>query len=343
MFTESIEMISIDELKENLQGLDPQNTIFLCDSNTKTTCFDLLDLTEYSVITIPAGEESKSMDSCNKIWSKMLELNLDRQATIVNIGGGVITDLGAFCASVFKRGCSFIQVPTSLMAMVDASIGGKTAVNFGDIKNPLGTFADAEDIYICTDFLDTLPKEEIINGYAECVKHALIYSNTMWEEIKSIQNIDKDYIKQKLQAFLQVKLDIVEEDPFEMGERKLLNFGHTIGHAIEAYSMEKGNTIKHGEAVAIGMYCEAHISLQHHYLDQNHMSEIANLLQTLFPKKEIDVERMDSLLSKIKNDKKASLGSVSFTLLENIGKGIINQTVLEDEIIQSIQHYNTNY
>lgn len=343
MFTDSIEFVSLEDLRDNLEGLDPLNTLILCDSNTKLHCLALLNLDHFKQIVLPAGEASKSLESCQVIWDKMLQMGMDRDGIIVNIGGGVITDLGAFCASVYKRGCSFIHVPTSLMAMVDASIGGKTAIDYGSIKNPIGTFADADEILIYPGFLQTLPQDEWINGFAECIKHALIQSSELWEEIIAMSSFDKNYIQDNLERFLQVKLDIVEEDPFELSNRKLLNFGHTLGHALEAHFLENNIPIKHGEAIVFGMVCESHLAVSQGQIKESTLGEIIALFKRYYPKINWESKHEDLLLDKIKNDKKSRLGRANYTLIKGIGEGIIDQHVEIETVLASIQYYKTNY
>ena len=302
-------------------------------------CPSLLDLNEFNTCILHPGELSKNFENCEKVWTSLLENDINREGVIFNIGGGVITDMGAFCASIYKRGISFIQVPTSYLAMVDAAIGGKTAIDFNNIKNPIGTFADAEEIYICKDFLKTLPQIELINGYAETIKHALIASADLWNKIKTEATPELESIEESI----QVKTTIVDNDPFEMGERKLLNFGHTIGHGIEAYLLENQQEIKHGEAVAIGMYCESYLSLKSGLLSEIEFIEIHTLLRILYPKKSFSLSDLSPIMNKIKNDKKANDLGINFTLLEKIGTGVINQIIDEDLILEAIEKYVDSY
>ena len=343
MFTESIEFIELTGLIDSILELDPSNTLILCDTNTEIHCLPLLALSQYQTCIIPAGEENKNLSSCGKVWESLLENNIDRNGCIVNLGGGVITDLGAFCASVYKRGISFVNVPTTYMAMVDAAVGGKTAIDFSNIKNPIGTFADPEEVLIYSGFLKTLPKEELINGFAESMKHALIKSSELWEVIKGMNSLTIQDAIEHIPKSLKVKIDIVEQDPFEMGERKLLNFGHTIGHAIEAYFIENNKDIRHGEAIAIGMYCEAYISFKEHYLSMKEVELIRDILRTYYSKKKIISLELGPIIKKIRHDKKNNSQGNNFTLLEKIGSGIYNQYIEEATIQESLESYIDSY
>ena len=343
MFTGSIEFLELPNLKDALQDLDPFNTVILCDTNTAKHCLPLLDLDNYQKCILPSGEENKTLSNCEILWKVLLEKNINRNGTLLNLGGGVITDLGAFAASVYKRGIDFINVPTSYLGMVDAAIGGKTALNFGDIKNPLGTFSAPDSVYIHTGFLATLPEEEAINGFAETIKHALIKSPEVWRVIKNEEVFSKELITSVLLKSAQIKIDIVDSDPFEMGERKLLNFGHTIGHAVEAYFMEKKTEIGHGEAIAIGMYCEAFISQSEHYLTSGNVEEIKEVLKRHYSKKELNKSDFSPIIDKLKNDKKNSAQGINFTLLHSIGSGIYDQYIEEKLIIESLEAYRNLY
>ncbi len=342
MFTESIEFLELQDLKESLQGLDPSNTLILCDTNTARHCLPLLELEDFKQCILPAGEENKSLSHCETVWNALLEHQVDRNGTVINLGGGVITDLGAFAASVYKRGIAFIHVPTSYMGMVDAAIGGKTALNFGGIKNPLGTFGAPEEVLIYEGFLHSLPEIEAINGFAESIKHALIKSAVLWEQIKKEEAFSLEFATSILKQSVEIKGEVVDEDPFEMGERKSLNFGHTIGHAVEAHFMGD-NSIRHGESIAIGMYCEAYLSEKEHYLTSGQVEEIKLVLNKFYPKKEIKALDLSPIMEKIKNDKKNSSQGYNFTLLDSIGSAISDQYIEEPLIQESIEAYINTY
>ena len=252
------------------QGRNPAQILILTDDNTRAHCLPLFLQqtglpTDTPVVTIPPGEQHKTLATCERIWKAMFEARLDRQALIVNLGGGVIGDMGGFCAATYKRGIDFVQVPTTLLAMTDAAIGGKLGIDFQGIKNAIGVFRNPAAVFIDPVFLQTLSARERRSGFAEVIKHALIGAPALWEKIKTLPAealtdpaalSPADWLE-LLQASVAVKVRVVTEDPLEKGLRALLNFGHTVGHAVESYFMNGSDPLTHGEAVAIGMICEA--------------------------------------------------------------------------------------
>jgi 3-dehydroquinate synthase len=316
----------------------------LTDSNTIKDCLPSLmpsfDHQIVHVISIPAGEEHKNLSSAQEIWHAMLRSKLGRNALMICLGGGVVTDLGGFVASTYQRGIDFLHMPTSLLGMVDAAIGGKTGCNFKGKKNYLGTFAEPLGVWIQPGFLGTLPPKELINGYAELIKHGLIADAGLFSEAANwLVTRDLSSLQPLIQSSVRVKTRIVGQDPLEKGERKLLNFGHSLGHAIESLYFEKGQTRAHGQAVAAGMVMEAYISMKTFgrnsaWLDQvNH-----NILPYFEPVllEEDDKKKLTELLS---FDKKRTAKGVGFTLLEEIGEGVIDQIVEPSLIEESIDFY----
>jgi len=285
----------------------------LVDENTKRNCLPKLPQLENSIIIeVTSGEKNKSISSCNYIWEQLSEHNFDRDSLLINLGGGVIGDMGGFAASTYKRGIDFIQVPTTLLAMVDASVGGKLGVDFNGLKNQIGLFNNPESVLIFPEFLETLPENQLKSGYAEVVKHALIADKNLWEEIISVPYNEMNW-GEIIETSINIKNKIVLSDPYEKGERKKLNFGHTFGHAVESYYLEKGTPILHGEAVLMGILLEVEISL----VSQEQNNEIKNYILSNFslpftPKK-------SDLLPFLMNDKKNKVGKVNFSLLTNIG------------------------
>ena len=301
-------------------------TAILVDENTKKHCINLLPtLNESVIIEIKSGEKNKTISTCNLIWEQLTINNFDRNSALINLGGGVIGDMGGFAAATYKRGISFIQIPTTLLAMVDASIGGKLGVDFNGLKNQVGLFSNPESVIINPKFLDTLPEEELKSGFSELVKYALITDKGLWKKITNTPFNNLDW-KEMIYTSIEIKNNIVISDPKEKVERKSLNFGHTFGHAIESYYLEKGTPILHGEAIFMGIILESEIS----DLTQSEKNEIKNYILSNFglpytPKK--------SYLHKfLLNDKKNQEGKINFSLLKEIGNYTIDNLFSEDEL-----------
>ena len=298
----------------------------LVDENTKRNCLPKLPQLENSIIIeVTSGEINKSISSCNYIWEQLSEHNFDRDSLLINLGGGVIGDMGGFAASTYKRGIDFIQVPTTLLAMVDASVGGKLGVDFNGLKNQIGLFNNPESVLIFPEFLETLPENQLKSGYAEVVKHALISDNNLWEKIISVPFNEMNW-GEIIETSINIKNKIVLSDPYEKGERKKLNFGHTFGHAVESYYLEKGTPILHGEAVLMGILLEVEMSL----VSQEQNNEIKNYILFNFslpftPKK-------SDLLPFLMNDKKNKVGKINFSLLTKIGTCNIDNLFSADEL-----------
>ena len=298
----------------------------LVDENTKRNCLPKLPQLENSIIIeVTSGEINKSISSCNYIWEQLSEHNFDRDSLLINLGGGVIGDMGGFAASTYKRGIDFIQVPTTLLAMVDASVGGKLGVDFNGLKNQIGLFNNPESVLIFPEFLETLPENQLKSGYAEVVKHALISDNNLWEKIISVPFNEMNW-GEIIETSINIKNKIVLSDPYEKGERKKLNFGHTFGHAVESYYLEKGTPILHGEAVLMGILLEVEISL----VSQEQNNEIKNYILSNFslpftPKK-------SDLLPFLMNDKKNKVGKINFSLLTKIGTCNVDNLFSTDEL-----------
>ena len=298
----------------------------LVDENTKRDCFPKLQKLENSiVIEIKSGEEYKNINSCNFIWEQLTKHNFDRNSLLINLGGGVIGDMGGLCASTYKRGIDFVQIPTTLLSMVDASVGGKVGINFNQFKNHIGLFNNPKAVFISIDFLESIPENQLKSGFAEVVKHALISDNSLWKRLLSIPFVDLDW-EDIIETSVHIKNKIVLADPFEKGERKKLNFGHTFGHAIESYYLEKGTPILHGEAVFMGMILETEIS----HLSETDKNEIKNYILSNFalpytPKKY-------NLHKFLINDKKNQSGKINFSLLNKIGNCTIDNLFSSNEL-----------
>src|ERR1700749_4884910 len=260
----------------------------LTDENTGKYCLPVIrkhidKLDNFDIIEINAGEESKNIDFCVDVWKMLIDFNADRQSLLINLGGGVITDLGGFAASTYKRGIDFVHVPTTLLSQVDASVGGKTGIDLDNVKNIIGTFTQPKAVFIEHEFLQTLPARQILSGLAEMLKHGLIFDAGYWKELK-ISNLHNPSAALVYHS-VEIKNKVVIEDPHEKGIRKSLNFGHTVGHAIETYSlMNDENPLTHGEAIAAGMICEAKLSNLKIHLDDSELQEITDVIMGLYPK-----------------------------------------------------------
>jgi len=298
----------------------------LVDENTKRDClFKLPQIENALIIEIKSGEEYKNISTCNFIWEQLTINNFDRNALLINLGGGVIGDIGGFCAATYKRGLEFIHIPTTLLSMVDASVGGKVGIDFKGFKNQIGIFNNPNAVLIYPKFLETLDENELKSGFAEVVKHALILDDSLWLKLKNTPFTDLDW-EDIIDASVQIKNKIVLADPFEKGERKKLNFGHTFGHAIESYYLEKRTPISHGEAVFMGMILETKIS----DLSETEKNEIKNYVLSNFslpytPKK-------SHLHKFLLNDKKNQNEKINFTLLSGIGNCSIDNLLPINEL-----------
>ena len=316
--------------------LAKQRAIILCDSNTKV-CLELLyescpETENLPVIEIIAGEENKKLSTCEKVWEELIELEADRGTILLNLGGGVVTDLGGFVASSYMRGIRFVQIPTSLLGMVDAAIGGKTGVDFSGLKNMVGVFARAEAVLIDSDFLHTLPPRHYQNGLAEVLKHAFISDRTILDLIEG----DKDEL---ISRSVQVKMDVVKRDELEKGERKKLNFGHTIGHAIESHLLNSENPVLHGEAIAAGMIMETCISHRTVGLSIDQMKSITTKVDSVFPRISLSESDWKSIKKLLVHDKKNRDGNVQFVLLNGMNEAVVDQSVSEELLDAAFNFY----
>jgi 3-dehydroquinate synthase len=317
--------------------------VVLTDDNTSMYCLPILTShTEFPFdeIRLLPGEKSKTIENAAFIWNQLLEMEADRNTLLVNLGGGMICDIGGFCAAAFKRGIRFINIPTTLLAMVDAAIGGKTGVNLGHFKNQVGLFIPADEVIIDPVFLDTLPKRELIAGYAEVLKCGLIYDIKLWDILKNKHPEDiKDWTA-VIEKCTSIKQEVVKIDPKEKGLRKILNFGHTIGHAIESFSLENDDVpLLHGEAVAIGMIAEAWLSWKKAGLSKEALDEIISCISRIFPGYEVQKPAIDDLIHYIIKDKKNVSGEIRLVLLEKIGKAVYDIKCSLEEIEEALDYY----
>jgi 3-dehydroquinate synthase len=293
------------------------------------------------IIEIEAGEDMKNISTCVEIWSILSELGADRKSAVLNLGGGVITDIGGFVASTFKRGIDFINIPTTLLGMVDASIGGKNGVDLGTLKNQIGVINAPKLVVIDTDYLETLPQNQMKSGLAEMLKHGLIYDKKYWNQFKNLKELNFDDLDQLIYRSIEIKNEIVLQDPTENGIRKALNFGHTLGHAIESHFLETEKPLLHGEAIAIGMIVESYISKEKKLITEEEYIEIKSALLAIFEKQIFTQNDIDSIVNLLIHDKKNEYGKVQFALIENIGTIILNQYADNEVIINGFTDYET--
>ena len=295
------------------------------------------------IIEIEAGESEKNINSCVVIWTLLTEMGGDRKSLMINVGGGVITDIGGFVASTFKRGIDFIHVPTTLLAMVDASVGGKNGVDLGNLKNQVGVINVPKMVVIDTEYLTTLPQNEMRSGLAEMLKHGLIFDGDYWAQFRDLSVADFADFDTLIYRSIEIKNEIVMQDPTENGIRKALNFGHTLGHAIESYFLEnkEKKTLLHGEAIAAGMIMESYISWQKKLLRADEYLEIKNSINAIFDSIDFKENDMQPILDLLIHDKKNEYGKIQFVLLNGIGNVKINQEIENELIIKSFGDYKS--
>jgi 3-dehydroquinate synthase len=318
----------------------------LVDEHTNEYCLpkflpNLATEIPIEIIEIEVGEEIKNITTCVEIWSILSELGADRKSLILNLGGGVITDIGGFIASTFKRGIDFINVPTTLLGMVDAAIGGKNGVDLGNLKNQIGVINVPKMLLISNDFLETLSQREMRSGLAEMLKHGLIYDKNYWEQFLDITKIDFADFDTLIYRSIEIKNQIVKQDPTENGIRKALNFGHTLGHAIESHFLESETPLLHGEAIAIGMILESFISKEKGLLSSQEFHQIKYIISNIYEPHNFSDEDIISIQNLLIHDKKNEYGKVQFALINGIGKIIINQSVENELIIKSFRDYKS--
>ena len=313
---------------------------FLLDTNTLNHCFNRISNSidfQYEKILIDDGEENKNLETSKKVWDKLIEYKFDRKSILINLGGGVICDLGGFVASTFMRGIDFINIPTTLLSQVDASVGGKLGIDYKNIKNIIGVFKEPNKVIIDTNYLNTLSERELKSGYAEVIKHCLIRDKIMFDKIYNLEwtDIDWDFI---INHSIKIKSDIVKKDIKENGLRKILNFGHTIGHAIETTYLNKLDKFLHGEAIAIGMICEAYISNNFNKLRNDELEKITKYIRKVF--KLSKVEYYNEIIKNAYFDKKNLSDKIRTSALKGIGNCEYDIVINEDIIIQSLDYYN---
>lgn len=343
----NIEFGSQYKMLSNYIELQQYSKIFiLVDIHTKEYCLpffskNLVTNRKFEIISIKAGEENKHIGACLEVWTTLSNLGADRKSLLINLGGGVVTDLGGFVAATFKRGIDFINVPTTLLSMVDASVGGKTGVDLKTLKNQIGTITNPKMVLVDNTYLETLPLSELKSGYAEMFKHCLICDKKHWEFLSDFKNIDNTNTLELIHYSVSIKNDIVLQDPYENGLRKTLNFGHTLGHAIESYCLNSPQkaTLLHGEAIIIGMILEAFLSTKLVGLELETCNQIKTVFNTIYIKVEFNKEEIDSIIDLLQYDKKNSHGKVKFVLLKSIGEPVIDVEIPKSLLKDSFEYY----
>ncbi len=317
-------------------------TLVLVDENTEGACLERFRAhfpEHIHIIRIPSGELNKTIETCQKIWLDMFAANADRRSVLICLGGGVIGDMGGFSASTFKRGIDFIQIPTTLLSQVDSSIGGKLGIDFAAVKNSIGVFANPKAVFMSSEFLTTLSAREVRSGFGEIIKHALIADAAQWSDLSKIDDLTTVDWDKIITPSLKIKQKVVEIDPFEHGLRKALNFGHTIGHAVESMALATANPLIHGEAIAIGMICEAYLSHILRGLPERDLNEIIVFILKIYGKYDIQQFDNQELIALMRQDKKNEGADINFTFLTKIGGVAVNCTATPQYIADSLKFY----
>ncbi|MBK9933865.1 MAG: 3-dehydroquinate synthase [Cytophagaceae bacterium] len=339
----SVQIGPISEtLSQYLSDKNYSKVMVLVDQNTKKHCYERVMplLPAHKVIQIKAGEENKNLETCSYIWEQMTENELDRHSLLVNLGGGVIGDMGGFCAATYKRGIDFIQIPTTLLSQVDASVGGKLGIDFQGFKNHLGVFTLPNAVLIDKEFLKSLPERELRSGFAEIIKHCLIQDAAKWKEIK-ILDLDQQNLGDLIQHSVEIKKKVVTADPTEKGLRKILNFGHTLGHAIETFFLDKGKKrLLHGEAIAAGMIAEAYIGFQKGMLKEDELAQIEEFIYAVYGTVNIDSADFDTIIKLTQQDKKNRGKLVRASILKGIGDCAYDISLSKTDMKKALAYYS---
>ncbi len=333
------------ELEQTIGNQSAESIFILTDNNAQKHCLPLLQqsskLAQARVFTVPSGDEHKSLSTLAEIWTFLGENGATRKSLLINLGGGMITDMGGFAASTFKRGMRYINVPTTILGAVDAAVGGKTGINFRGLKNEIGVINPAEAVLIDMRFFDTLSYEQILNGSAEMIKAALIADKSLWQEMLKSSPVggQQSFNSELIERCINIKEKIVEEDPTEKGIRKALNFGHTVGHAFESLSYEQNRPVLHGYAVAWGMICELYLSYQLFGFPKDALLQAVSVIRENYGSFFISCNDYDRLFELMTHDKKNDDKEINFTLLADIGEIKINQHVSQKILFEGLDFY----
>ncbi len=331
--------ILIDECK-------PTSIFVLTDTNTQKYCLPILreklpSNISFITITFPDGESNKVIETCMYVWKKLITFGADKQSLLINLGGGVVSDLGGFVAATFNRGLSVINIPTTLLAMVDAAVGGKNGIDFNGIKNKIGTINKPEMVLVDSVFLKTLAANEILSGFAEMLKHGLIFSENYWNSLKNMGDKNEEETDKLIWESIKIKNYVVLEDPFEKNVRKTLNYGHTLGHAIESYCLENDykQSLLHGEAIAIGMILATYFSKELLDFDSEKLQLITSEIISIYSKIDFTKEEISQIIELMAHDKKNTGGVVNFVLLKDFGECKLNCQVPNELIFKGFEYY----
>lgn len=337
-----------EKLASYLISTNYSKIFILVDENTSQYCLphllnNLVTEIEIEIIELEVGEIHKNIATCTEVWGALSDLGGDRKSVLINLGGGVISDLGGFVACTFKRGIDFINIPTTLLSMVDASIGGKNGVDLGNLKNQIGIIREPKAVIVDTQFLSTLPQNEMRSGLAEMLKHGLIFDRKYWDKFKNLKDLQTEDLNSLIHQSIQIKNTIVCEDLTENGIRKALNFGHTLGHAIESYFLENDTktALLHGEAIAIGIILESYISKEKGLLTNEEFQEIKYIINDIFERSKFTQNDIEKIIELLIFDKKNEFGKVQFALLDGIGKIKINQELDNELIYKAFEDYSS--
>ena len=335
---------NLDSLSTFIAAREYSQILILVDRNTNDHCLPLLQqvipqISDYDIIEVDPGEENKNIDFCIGVWKTMLDFGADRKALMINLGGGVVTDLGGFAAATYKRGIDFIQIPTTLLSQVDASVGGKTGIDLDNVKNIIGTFTQPQAVFISSLFLKSLDERQMRSGFAEVIKHGLIFDRELFAQTQHV-DLESDDLDEIIYRSVAIKNEVITQDPTEKGLRKILNFGHTIGHAVEGYSLlHDENPLLHGEAIAMGMICESYLSHKLNGLKEEDLQHIVRRFDAVFDRYKLTTEMYDELIALMQNDKKNEAKRLGFALLADVGKCDYNLFVDEADILESLNFY----
>lgn len=332
-----------DHLSRLVGLINPDRVFVLVDNNTRRLCLPRLvegntQLAEPKVITIGATDSHKTLESLAHVWQNLSEGGATRHSLLINLGGGMVTDLGGFAAATFKRGIRFVNIPTTLLSMVDAAAGGKTGINFNGLKNEVGCFCESEAVIVDINFLLTLDQQNLRSGYAEMLKHALLESESMWAEHLrfDLENLDYTELLNLVNQSVGTKQRIVSADPHEKGLRKALNLGHTVGHALESLALEKGRPVLHGYAVAWGLLCELYLSAKHMGFSAQQLHQTAAFIRQNYGSFDFSCQDYETLYGYMQHDKKNQGGEINFTLLGGIGDIKLNCHLTKENVFESL-------
>lgn len=337
----------VTEINTFLKDYNFSKIVVLVDENTIAHCYPQLvsgipAFEKAEIIELESGEENKTIEICTQLWLTLEELGVDRKSLIVNLGGGVIGDMGGFVASTFKRGIPFINIPTTLLAQVDAAVGGKVGVDLNYLKNLVGLFSNPLAVFVDSAFLHTLNEKQRLSGFVEMLKHALIADTVYWKKLKTANLQTLDDFNTLIETSIHIKNKIVLTDPYEKNIRKMLNFGHTVGHAVETCFLEQQQPILHGEAIAVGIICESFLSHKLLGLSTNELKEIVDIIVANYFPIALCEQQIDHIVELMFHDKKNTGGQINFSLLSSIGTCEINQTIPTTELLKEALNYYKN-